>query len=252
MTYKQRIKDEILTPAEQYEKAMAMLESTDPEVTSSVEYEIASYLRAFAVAVHDNVKSKNFKKIRDLKYDKTKEMISLTEKMVELYDNFNFKGIIPFEKICTKCEGTGVKFKFFRKLVKVECKFCDKDPDTGKANGYRTFSCKPCHGTGKYEKANGEKITCTNCEGRGKVTFKCNKCRGNKTFTLHPIDSKIKSTTHCKPCDGMGFIPDEPIPVYTPKEKKPEMVSRSRKVSAEVLTQNLGKLLVAAQVKKDS
>lgn len=255
MPYKQRVKDETLTPAEQYEKAMAVLESTDPEVTSSVEYEIASYLRDFETAVHANVKSKNIKKIRDLKYDKTKELISLIEKMVELHAGFNFEGIVPFEKICTDCKGAGVKFKFFRKLVKVECKFCDKDPETNKANGYRTIPCKPCRGSGQYEKVNGRKITCTKCEGKGEVTFKCNKCRNEKergTFTLHPIDSKVKSTTHCKTCEGLGFIPDKPIPVYKPKEKKLEMESRSRKVPLEVLTQNLGELLSAAQVKKDS
>ena len=250
--YKQRVKDELLPPEEQYEKAMAVLESTNPDVTSSVEYEIASYLRDFEVAVHDNVKIKNIRKIRDLKYDKTKKMISLTEKMVELHASFNFEGIMPFEKVCTSCQGAGVKFKFFRKLVKVECKFCDKDPETNKANGYRTIPCKACHGTGQYKKLNGDKITCIKCEGKAKVTFKCNKCRGNKTFTLHPIDSKVKSVTHCKTCEGLGFIPDKPIPVYTTKEKKLEMGSRSRKAPLEVLTQNLGELLHAAQVKKES
>jgi DnaJ-class molecular chaperone len=47
----------------------------------------------------------------------------------------------------------------------------------------------------------------------GVVTFKCRRCRGKGTFRKTVIDSKIKSTTHCKVCKGRGFlVPDDRFP----------------------------------------
>lgn len=246
MTYRQMVKEEHLTTEEQYAKAMTLLESIDPEVISSIEYEIASKLRAFHYEINAGIKANDFHMIEKAVYLKTKSLRHMIEKMIALHDGFKLEGIIPFEYICTKCSGAGVILKFFRKVIEVDCKYCDKDPETKKPNGYRTVSCRDCHGTGKYKKADGEKITCTRCKGVGKVTFACNKCLNTGIFKIHPIDAKVKSVTQCKHCNSLGFISDQPLPKRPPKKLMME-----RKVSKSPLTQNLGILLKAAEVQQE-
>jgi DnaJ-class molecular chaperone len=55
------------------------------------------------------------------------------------------------------------------------------------------------------------------------VTFKCRRCRGKGKFRKTVIDSKIKSTTHCKTCKGRGFIvPDDRFPPRKGQAKTPD------------------------------
>lgn len=236
--YKQRVK---LTKEEQYAKAIALLESTDQEVMESIEFKMASHLKQYEKNLYYLAKSNDGTMIQTLTNKKTEGLKLLIEKMVAINNGFKYEGIIPFENVCTDCSGFGVRLKFFRKKMKiVECKKCDKDPVTGKANGLRSQPCQTCKGTKIYKNPDGEKEPCPFCKGTGVTTFKCYACRGEKEFHIAPLDSKIKSTTPCKTCNGYGFIPTEPIIINKP------IIHKRANSKSETLTQNLGIILKAA------
>lgn len=231
-----------LSPAVQYARANTLLDSIDPKVISSIDYEIATHLKKFQ---DDYILQAKDGSPHDLTKMKTEKLKTLIENMVKADGKFKYAGIVPFEKLCTDCNGFGFKMKFFRKKVQtVECKDCDKDPRTGKANGNQSVLCTVCKGTGESKDS---VYPCEQCNGTGISISTCNTCRGEGEFHIAPIDSKIKSTTHCKTCNGRGFLTDEPV--ATPPKLKMDW-SKKRSVE-EPLKQNFGDILKAAIVQKD-
>ena len=93
---------------------------------------------------------------------------------------FDLAQIIPLEQVCSNCNGTGNKFKFFK----------DR-PKTG---------CKACNGTGVR-----------------KNRSKCLTCGGTGVFEKNRLEAVIKSKNECLACKGKGLPPDPPQnPVLTP------------------------------------
>jgi len=141
------------------------------------------------------------------------------ERQVEQNGKFTLN--IPFETSCTSCCGTGERYKFFKKIIEVECKFCDK--------GELIITCPACKGSGRYIKDTPDlkiNVKCKKCNKVnektdeilvGKIKVKCRTCRGSGKFSKLVIDSYIKSTTYCKDCRGKGFRykkvkePDNPV-----------------------------------------
>ena len=211
------------------------------------EYDITRLLTAFELEFNVRLKNKDTKSLRMLTDAKNVLLRNKIEQMVEKDGRFNLSGLIPFETACLSCKGTGEIYKFFKQTIPVDCKFCDQD-ENGKSTGRKTVRCKSCKGTGKFKKPNGQEVDCRTCDkdenGKptGTVTFKCRKCRGTGTFQRLAIDSKIKSTTHCKACKGRGFISEE----KTAPKKKPKTLP----LKQPVLSADLGEQIKAALVKE--
>ena len=91
---------------------------------------------------------------------------------------FNLEQIIPFEDVCSECNGAGKIFKFFLREDKRRC--------------------KSCHGTGK----------------RG--THTCITCRGTGVFKKLVREPVIKSHNECQNCQGLGWVKKPENPVLTP------------------------------------
>lgn len=116
----------------------------------------------------------------------------------------------PFKNICPVCKSTGEIYKFHRKTVKVNCHICA-------GNKKVTVKCRACDGTGRFRKrwktGGGINVSCRVCDGKGEVTIKCINCRGKGKIRKVVTDHEIKSTTPCRKCKGLGFLPPKPLKV---------------------------------------
>lgn len=174
----------------------------------------------------ENKETKDLKKFIDAKNLLLRPQV---ENQVE--QNGKFELQIPFENVCPNCGGAGERYKFFKKMVEVTCKFCDE--------GEAIINCPACKGTGRFVKDNGNlkiDVKCKKCNKTdtetgesepvlfdpetgdplvGKIKVRCRMCRGSGKFQKLVIDSYIKSTTYCRSCRGKGFKlvkePDNPV-----------------------------------------
>lgn len=179
----------ILTSLKESEKLLGI---------SSKQYDIPDLLKHFVVQRKVKIENKETKDLRLLTDAKNILLRLKIEGQVESNGKFNLTDQIPFENICPVCNGLGEKLKFYRKTISEPCKYC-KD-------GTKIIACNICKGTGRY-KREGINVKCNKCGGEGKRKVKCRKCRGKCTVMKLTIDHNIKSTTHCKTCKGLGFIP---------------------------------------------
>lgn len=121
----------------------------------------------------------------------------------------------PFENTCPKCRGAGEIYKFFQKTVDVNCHICGK-------SGNLKQDCPTCKGTGRFIKrwkaGGGVNLKCKKCHGGKKVEVKCEKCLGKGTIPKPVLTHNLKSTTPCKKCNQLGYLPKKLV--AAPKKKK--------------------------------
>jgi hypothetical protein len=202
------------------EKVVSVISINDAEkilgIKNEPPYDIKKLLHEYHIGFEVLMENREFKKLRPLTDAKNIILRHLIENQVEENGRFDMEGVIPFEDACTSCHGTGELYKFFRRVVTLDCKFCEGE-------GEVTLECRACGGSGRYIREYGDlkiDVACKKCDKDpetgdplGVVTYKCRRCRGKGTFRKTVIDSKIKSTTHCKVCKGRGFIvPDDRFP----------------------------------------
>lgn len=235
-------KSSIPTESQVVENAKLLISQNEAEKLVNVngqDYDILSLLTSFESEFYKKIKKHETKDLRQLTDAKNIILRIKVEEMVATNGRFDFTNLIPFETACTGCKGTGELYKFFRHTIPVDCKFCDKD-ENGKTTGKKTVICRSCKGSGKYQ----NNFACRTCkdpetnQSTGKVVIKCRKCRGSGTFHKLAIDSKLKSTTHCRPCKGRGFIQPE-------KE-----VKKSTKPANPVLPKDLGEKIKASVIRE--
>lgn len=214
----------------------------------STKYKIPVMLSIFEDRIRSSIKNKKTKMLKPLTEAKNILLRSEIEKMIEKDGRFNLVGMIPFEEACISCKGTGELYKFFRTETSVPCKFCTNGKPEN--DGYIFIQCHVCKGTKVYEEKE-----CPNCYRdpktdlpTGKEQIKCRACRGHAIFHKWPIDSKIKSTTHCRHCKGRGFTLPEPPPR---KPKKFNKIKSSPKhissFGTPVISAQLGEQLKKAK-----
>jgi len=171
-----------------------------------------------------------FKEAYDLESDGNEELIpeikhskflliakNLTDQITET-KRFEIKS--PFENTCPSCHGTGLLFKFVRKIVEVNCHIC-----AGKGKVRIREACSKCKGTGRFIKrwktGGGINVSCRFCDGGSNpIWVKCSECLGKGKKKKLVLDSKIISSTPCKRCKQKGFLPP-PKPIkQKPKDYK--------------------------------
>jgi len=137
----------------------------------------------------------------------------LLQKLVEMEISrkFFFKPSTPFRNPCKVCNGLGELYKFNKKVIDIKCKTCN-------GQGKKIIDCPICNGTGRFIKrwksGGGINLKCKKCNGNKTVEIKCLDCQSTGKVKKVVLDSKIKSTTTCTKCEGLGFLPE-------PKIKKP-------------------------------
>lgn len=168
------------------------------------------------MAYTDLLKNNPAKSLEKLTNAKNILMRAAIEMMVEKTGKFNLTDLLEFKDSCPACKGTGELYKFFRTETVVDCKFCDQE--NGKATGKKTILCKSCEGSGMYK----EGVPCRACDkdeqGKpsGKKLVICRRCRGTKEFHKITIDSRLKSTTCCNKCGGLGHFQQKKENVIMP------------------------------------
>lgn len=154
----------------------------------------------------------------------------------------------PFENICSACKGAGEIYKFARGLKAVKCRTCLGQKEVW-------VKCHSCKGTTIYQPTpESTPVTCRTCRKyyeketdpekrekiKGKIPFKCDKCRGSGERLVLIRTHEIESTTPCKRCNELGFIP--------PKKKKDH--SRSKKYVGEATPNPVLSSEIASKIKE--
>ena len=219
-------------------------------------YDVPTMLTAFENEIHASIDNKKTRMLKPLTEAKNILLRAQIEQMIEKDGRFDLVGMIPYEEACISCKGSGELYKFFRKAATVPCKFCTEGKP--EENGYVFITCRACKGTKRYKK-NQKGLTinveCTRChkdeEGKptGQERVKCRACLGKAVFRKLVIDSKIKSTTHCRHCKGRGFLLPEP-----PAKKSKAAAKKDDRPAAEpanpVISADLGEKLKQVEVKE--
>jgi hypothetical protein len=208
------------TPATAQEVAEARLIISVIESRKMLDFETEDYSLSELLLHYKEIDDANIKNPKFLADSKNILTRKDLEKQVEKTGKFVIDS--PFGDLtCPHCTGGGERYKFFYKSVSVDCKFCTK--------GELIIPCKACKETGTYvnpKSSNPDGVPCIRCNKEdpksgidpetgettilvGKRRVKCRSCRGSGRFEKFVIDSFIKSTTHCKPCRGKGFIPEK-------------------------------------------
>lgn len=212
---------------------------------------IPTMLTSFEESIHNSIEDKKTRMLKPLTEAKNILLRSKIEHMIKDTGRFDLTGMIPFKEACISCKGTGEIYKFFRIGETEPCKFCtDGEPED---NGYVFITCRVCKGTKIHE---GKE--CARCHRDpktdlpiGKERVKCRQCRGKAIWRKLVIDSKIKSTTHCRHCKGRGFTLPEP-PVKKVKTVTPQ-TDRRKKIGSlgnPVISAQLGEQLKRANIKE--
>lgn len=131
----------------------------------------------------------------------------------------------PFKNTCKACKGSGEIYKFLRKTTPIKCKICLGQKEVW-------VRCNSCNGTTIFQpRPDSKAVTCRTClkyyeketdpdkkeEIKGKIPFKCDKCRGSGERFILVRSHEIDTTTPCKRCNELGFIPPKRKP------KKPDV-----------------------------
>jgi len=102
------------------------------------------------------------------------------------------------------------------------------DPKYKRLLGRVVEDCLSCNGTGRYitepEPDLRINVECKTCHGvkyhpdneKSQILTKCKTCKGKRVVKIPVLSPKVKSTTLCRVCSGMGFIkpaagPDNPV-----------------------------------------
>ncbi len=153
---------------------------------------------------------------------------------------------------CSACNGLGERIKFGRKPKKVGCLKCktvseyildnekivvnedivlvdgvDKTEDIKykRLLGRVIEDCESCDSKGRYitvdeEFGGSNNLECKTCRGgkyhegskKTQILIKCKTCKGNRILSIPVLAANVQSTTLCRPCSGMGFVPPKPSP----------------------------------------
>jgi len=175
---------------------------------------------------------------------------SLLDGVVVFPTSHQSTGVTP----CDACSGLGERIKFHKKPIKVECLKCksvsyeldgekitidgpkvlvdgvDKttEPKYKRLLGKVVEDCISCNGTGRYitepEPDLRINVECKTCHGakyhpdseKTQILTKCKTCKGKRIVKIPVLSPKVKSTTLCRVCSGMGFTkpkagPDNPV-----------------------------------------
>ena len=151
----------------------------------------------------------------------------------------------PFENTCNHCKGAGEIYKFIKKTVDVNCHICGK-------KGIIKDDCPTCKGSGRFIKkwktGGGVNLECKRCKGQKKIQVKCVNCLGEGTVKKAVLTHTLKSTTSCKKCNQLGYLPNKLT--SKPKAKRPHKKAKrpsSKKVPfTPIMSQSL-----ADKIKRD-
>jgi len=215
---------------------------------------IAHVLKCLDVSYWAMRENKDFSKLDELVEAKNTLLRECVEEEKRVRRFFKIPDHAPFKNLCPACKGAGEIYKFLRTIKQIKCKVC-----LGKKEVW--VACPDCLGTTVFKKKPDSKgITCRNClkyyenepdekkaaERKGKVPFKCSACRGTGSKPILIVSHKIESTTPCKKCDQLGFLP--------PKMKKTELnriVRHSQQpMSNPVLTKDIAEKLAQPMPEK--
>jgi hypothetical protein len=130
----------------------------------------------------------------------------LIEDQVNNTGKFNIAPV-PFDNPCRSCRGLGERYEFERDPKAITCRQCNGKKEV-------LIKCPDCKGTTRYERdsCTVECMKCKDNEKPGYVMASCLKCSGSGKEVIHPIIGKIKSTTTCRVCNGLGHILPEEAP----------------------------------------
>lgn len=151
----------------------------------------------------------------------------------------------PFENTCGHCKGAGEIYKFIKKTVDVNCHICGK-------KGVIKEPCPTCKGSGRFVKkwkaGGGVNLECKRCKGQKKIEVKCQNCLGEGTVKKAVLTHTLKSTTPCKKCKQLGFVPKKsaPKPKAKPPQKKVKKSPPKKVPFTPIMSQSL-----ADKIKRD-
>ncbi len=170
------------------------------------EYDVDHVLRCFQTNVWVHQENEELDKIQSVINAKNTLIQSFIVAEVRMNGKFKI-GDAPFENSCKKCRGTGELYEFHKKPKMITCRTC-------KGSRKVWIKCKTCKGVKKG-------VDCLDCRDNDKPGYQqvsCSKCEGTGKEVIHPIIPKIKSTTPCKRCKGLGWKepketppPDNPV-----------------------------------------
>jgi len=213
-------------------------------------YDVPTLLGSFENEIHTSIDDRMTRMLKPLTEAKNILLRHAIEQMIAKDGRFDVSRFIPYKDACDSCHGTGELYKFFRKSTTVPCKFCDGEK-------YVIIKCRACKGTTRYRKRKnglGVNVECSRCTRdpetkmpTGQEKVKCRHCLAKGTFRKLIIDSKIKSTTHCRKCKGRGFLLPEPT-APAKKTFSDKRSARPANLINPVISADLGKQLKRAKV----
>ena len=168
------------------------------------EYDLKHVLTCFQIMVGVKEDNEEFDDIPEIIKAKNEIVQSFISAEIRLNKKFNIKDGIPFENVCRRCSGTGELYEFIKDTKMIKCRVC-----RGEHEGKVYKECPDC----KNADSELECLKCKDSGKKGHILVKCDRCKGTTKEMIHPITDKIKSTTPCKRCKGLGW--------KTPKEQPP-------------------------------
>ena len=184
------------------------------------DYDIPHVLQCFDVVHWTKQENEEKDQLPDILLAKNSLLRHLVCLQKKQFRFFTIKS--PFENTCPKCSGAGEIYKFFEKVVDVNCHICGK-------KGTLKTDCPTCKGTGRFVKrwkgGGGVNLKCSKCKGTKKVEVKCIKCKGEGILKKPVLTHDLKSTTPCKKCKQLGYLLEQPKP-----QKKKKKFRHQKKV----------------------
>jgi hypothetical protein len=165
------------------------------------DYDMKHALKCFEVVHWAKIENREFNLLANVLGAKNSLMRHLITEQKKRFRFFEIES--PFDNTCSKCQGSGELYKFFKKSVKVNCHICG-----GSSN--LEDNCPICKGNGRYirrwKQGGGVNLECKRCQGKGKVKVSCRECKGKGQLKKAVLSDELKSTTPCKNCRQLGFI----------------------------------------------
>jgi len=213
--------------AKQYSEAVNLITIDEAHKLLGIkpDHNIETLLKSFEILVDCKIENHETKDLRSLTDAKNILLRKQVENQIEETGRFDLSGLVPFKDICKNCHGAGELYQFFRRSVEEDCRFCE-----GKKTITKTCKdCKGTGRYVKNDTDLKINVECRSCDkdpetGKplGTKTEKCRACRGKGKFRKMRIAPKIEDTTHCRPCKGRGwkFVAPERQP-QPEREKNP-------------------------------